>query len=68
MQQKTIDELKRIDQQVQQINSVFIAAIAGAIALGGTLITQLWGRKEWMWLMLWSIILLLLYIKIGLEV
>lgn len=46
MQQKTIDDLKRIDQQVQQINSVFIAAIAGAIALGGTLITQLWGRKE----------------------
>ena len=33
-------------QQLEQINSVFIAAIAGALALGGTLITQLWGRKD----------------------
>jgi len=44
--QKTINNLQRIDQQIEQINSVFIAAIAGALALGGTLITQLWGRKE----------------------
>jgi hypothetical protein len=39
-------DLQRRDQQLEQINSVFIAAIAGALALGGTLITQLWGRKD----------------------
>jgi septal ring factor EnvC (AmiA/AmiB activator) len=39
-------DLQRRDQQLEVINSVFIAAIAGALALGGTLITQLWGRKD----------------------
>jgi hypothetical protein len=39
-------DLQKRDQQLEQINSVFIAAIAGALALGGTLITQLWGRKD----------------------
>lgn len=39
-------DLQRRDQQLEQINSVFIAAIAGGLALGGTLITQLWGRKD----------------------
>jgi hypothetical protein len=39
-------DLQRRDQQLEQINSVFIAAIAGALALGGTLITQLWGRND----------------------
>lgn len=29
--------------QVGRLNSVFIAAITGTLALGGTLITQLWG-------------------------
>ncbi|HVP82940.1 MAG TPA: hypothetical protein VMS35_07865 [Nitrososphaeraceae archaeon] len=29
-----------------RLNTVFIAAISGILALGGTLITQLWGRKE----------------------
>ena len=43
---ESFTDLQRRDQQLEQINSVFIAAIAGALALGGTLITQLWGRKE----------------------
>jgi septal ring factor EnvC (AmiA/AmiB activator) len=43
---KEFTDLQRRDQQLEQINSVFIAAIAGALALGGTLITQLWGRKD----------------------
>jgi hypothetical protein len=30
-------------EEAGRINSVFIAAITGSIALGGTLITQLWG-------------------------
>jgi hypothetical protein len=34
-----------VSQQLEQINSIYIAAIAGALALGGTLISQLWGRK-----------------------
>jgi hypothetical protein len=29
-----------------RLNTVFIAAISGILALGGTLITQLWGRKK----------------------
>lgn len=33
-------------QQIEQIDAVFISAITGAIALGGTLITQIWGRKR----------------------
>ncbi len=33
-------------QQVEQIDAVFLAAITGAVALGGTLITQLWGRRR----------------------
>jgi hypothetical protein len=32
-------------QQLEQLNAVYIAAISGAIALGGTLISQLWGRR-----------------------
>ena len=43
---KEFTDLQRRDQQLEQINSVFIAAIAGGLALGGTLITQLWGRKD----------------------
>ena len=35
-----------ISQQLEQINSIYIAAISGALALGGTLIAQLWGRKN----------------------
>ena len=32
-------------QQLEQINTVFIAAISGSLALGGTLIARLWGRS-----------------------
>lgn len=39
-------EEQRIDRQLDQINAVFIAAIAGTLALGGTLVTQLWGRRD----------------------
>ena len=31
---------------IEQIDTVFIAAITGAVALGGTLITQLWARRQ----------------------
>jgi hypothetical protein len=31
-------------EQLEQINAVYVAAISGALALGGTLIAQLWGR------------------------
>jgi hypothetical protein len=33
-------------ERLQQINSVYIAAISGALALGGTLIAQIWGRTK----------------------
>jgi hypothetical protein len=33
-------------QQIEQLDAVFIAAISGAIALGGTLISQIWGRRQ----------------------
>jgi hypothetical protein len=33
-------------KQIEQMDSVFIAAISGAVALGGTLISQLWGRRQ----------------------
>jgi hypothetical protein len=33
-------------QQMDQLNGVYIAAISGAIALGGTLISQIWGREH----------------------
>jgi hypothetical protein len=36
-------KLQRL-QQLEQINGVYIAAISGSLALGGTLIAQLWGR------------------------
>ncbi|HEX7179464.1 MAG TPA: Ig-like domain-containing protein [Nitrososphaeraceae archaeon] len=32
-------------EQSWRLNTVFIAAISGALALGGTLISQLWGKK-----------------------
>jgi uncharacterized membrane protein len=32
--------------QGEKFNTVFIAAISGSIALGGTLITQIWGRDD----------------------
>jgi len=31
-------------QQLEQVNAVYIAAISGSLALGGTLIARLWGR------------------------
>ena len=31
---------------LDQINSVYLAAISGSIGLGGTLIAQLWGRNK----------------------
>jgi hypothetical protein len=33
-------------EKLQQINSLYIAAISGALALGGTLISQIWGRTR----------------------
>jgi hypothetical protein len=33
-------------QQMEQVNAVYIAAISGSLALGGTLIAQLWGRSK----------------------
>ena len=43
---RRITEFQDRFQQVEQIDAVFIAAITGAVALGGTLITQLWGRRR----------------------
>jgi hypothetical protein len=34
-----------VSQQLEQLNAIFFAAISGALALGGTLITQLWGKS-----------------------
>ena len=31
-------------EQLEQINAVYIAAISGSLALGGTLMARLWGR------------------------
>jgi hypothetical protein len=31
-------------QELEQVNTVYIAAISGALALGGTLVARLWGR------------------------
>lgn len=44
-EQRIIDFQERF-QQLEQIDAVFLAAITGAVALGGTLITQLWGRRR----------------------
>lgn len=44
--EKRITEFQDRFQQIEQIDTVFIAAITGAVALGGTLITQLWGRRR----------------------
>lgn len=30
---------------IDRLNTVFVAAVSGSLALGGTLITQLWGRS-----------------------
>lgn len=32
-------------EQSGRLNTVFIAAISGALTLGGTLISQLWGKR-----------------------
>jgi hypothetical protein len=32
-------------QTIQTLNTVFIAAVSGSLALGGTLISQLWGKE-----------------------
>lgn len=41
-----LNDSQRLEQleQLEKINGVYIAAISGAVALGGTLIAQLWGR------------------------
>jgi hypothetical protein len=53
-EKKSTDEVKRqlnatekfeLLQQLEQVNGVYVAAISGAIALGGTLIAQVWGRR-----------------------
>jgi len=41
----TVARLRELEL-LEQINSVYIAAISGSIALGGTLIAQLWGRNK----------------------
>jgi hypothetical protein len=41
-----LNEFQDRFQQIEQIDAVFIAAITGAVALGGTLITQLWARRQ----------------------
>ena len=33
-------------EQIGRLNPVFIAAISGTLALGGTLVSQLWGNKS----------------------
>ena len=40
----TVSILVYDPEQTGRLNAVFIAAISGTIALGGTLISQLWGR------------------------
>jgi hypothetical protein len=43
----TVTVTREIDiQGVEQVNMVYIAAISGALALGGTLIAQIWGRGK----------------------
>lgn len=41
-----LNATEKLDQldQLGQVNGVYIAAISGALALGGTLIAQLWGK------------------------
>jgi hypothetical protein len=41
-----LNDTQKVDrfQQLEQINAVYIAAISGSLALGGTLIARLWGR------------------------
>lgn len=41
-----LEESEQQFESLQQVNSVYIAAISGALALGGTLIAQLWGRTK----------------------
>ena len=43
---KALNDTQKIErfQQIEQINGVYIAAISGSLALGGTLIARLWGR------------------------
>jgi hypothetical protein len=42
-----LNDTQKVDrfQQLEQINAVYIAAISGSLALGGTLIARLWGRS-----------------------
>lgn len=41
-----LNDSQKVEQlkQLEQVNAVYIAAIAGSLALGGTLIAQLWGK------------------------
>jgi hypothetical protein len=43
---KRLNDTQRVErgESLDQLNSVYVAAISGAVALGGTLISQLWGR------------------------
>ena len=47
-QPEATDDAAKLEQfeKLQEINSVYIAAISGALALGGTLISQIWGRTR----------------------
>jgi hypothetical protein len=43
----TLTDTQKLNRlsQLEHVNAVYIAAISGALALGGTLIAQLWGRS-----------------------
>ena len=42
----TLNDTQKVErfEQLEEINAVYIAAISGSLALGGTLIARLWGR------------------------
>lgn len=41
-----LDDTQKLEryQQLEQVNAVYVAAISGSLALGGTLIARLWGK------------------------
>ena len=43
---KKLNDAQKVErgESLDQLNAVFVAAISGGVALGGTLISQLWGR------------------------
>jgi hypothetical protein len=45
--ENSLNDTKKVErfEQLEEINAVYIAAISGSLALGGTLIARLWGRS-----------------------